>query len=682
MQLTLAVYCGILAIERMMNVKKFVSLILILTMCLSLCTMNASAGFSREFYSARDFYANAVSSGDDYGICTAVARMEEFIPNPSSLEEYQAIVWAVYQAALAHERCGNYEKATEYCNKYIRYAEFIQARTGEDHSENIRGFKSLLKHIDTEPELYFASKEAHDALYYGAKYEDGYGTFNGMAVSPDISADEFDKSLCNAYSLYVTFFNEDIESFAYRIPSGCKYLQLAWNVPAESRWELETVSNGGADEYIRRNLSYLATRGERVFLRFGAEVNVWEAIPGDEGSRRQYIETFKTAFRHVADMARLLAPNVAIVYSPNDISNWYVSPADFYPGDEYVDWVGISCYPNKVTNASGKKADYVDAYYCRGLYENPLIRIKEIVDNFGDRKPIYISECGFAYGRDGVQTTEHAVKMCREFYTYVNMVYPCVKGIIYFNTNHEKEFSLEANPELKNAYIQAVRNNVSIGASLNGTNAGYSKFTAIDECFDTLSLFTYAKYPNGEATYVSYAIDGTTIYSEATIPYRTDIDVSALSPGAHTLTQTVNSGTTSKVKEYVFYVGRGGRVSANPIEESILVLIDGNAVNFDQPPVAESGRVLVPLRMIFQALGASVDWNGETQTVVSQKDNVSIKLTLGENVMYVNDRQEYLDVPAKAVNGRTLVPVRAISQALNCDVKWDDVNQAVVITSK
>lgn len=113
----------------------------------------------------------------------------------------------------------------------------------------------------------------------------------------------------------------------------------------------------------------------------------------------------------------------------------------------------------------------------------------------------------------------------------------------------------------------------------------------------------------------------------------------------------------------------------------VTVKIDGNQIAFDVPPQLINSRTMVPLRAIFEALGASVEWNNDTQTVTSTKGDTTIKLTINKSVMYVNGNSVTLDSPACLVNGRTLVPVRAISEAFKCDVKWDDKTWIVYITS-
>ncbi len=103
-------------------------------------------------------------------------------------------------------------------------------------------------------------------------------------------------------------------------------------------------------------------------------------------------------------------------------------------------------------------------------------------------------------------------------------------------------------------------------------------------------------------------------------------------------------------------------------------------VTLDVPAQVKNDRTLVPLRAIFEALGATVDWEEATQTVTSTKGDITIKLTIGSDKLYKNDTEFVLDVPAQVVNDRTLVPVRAISESFGCQVGWEETTQTVTIT--
>lgn len=112
----------------------------------------------------------------------------------------------------------------------------------------------------------------------------------------------------------------------------------------------------------------------------------------------------------------------------------------------------------------------------------------------------------------------------------------------------------------------------------------------------------------------------------------------------------------------------------------VKVYLDGNMLEFDQPPIIEDGRTLAPLRAIFEALGADVGWDGETSTVTAQKEQVEIELQIGSKAAYINNQPVELEVPGRIVNDRTLVPLRFVSEALGARVDWDGSARTVRIT--
>jgi hypothetical protein len=114
-------------------------------------------------------------------------------------------------------------------------------------------------------------------------------------------------------------------------------------------------------------------------------------------------------------------------------------------------------------------------------------------------------------------------------------------------------------------------------------------------------------------------------------------------------------------------------------EERIPILIDGLEISSDQPPVIIEGRTLVPLRVIFEALGATVNWNNDTRSVIATRGDISIYLAIGSNTLYKNGQPVYLDVTAQIINDRTMVPVRAVSESLGANVVWDNDTRTVYV---
>lgn len=102
-------------------------------------------------------------------------------------------------------------------------------------------------------------------------------------------------------------------------------------------------------------------------------------------------------------------------------------------------------------------------------------------------------------------------------------------------------------------------------------------------------------------------------------------------------------------------------------------------VKFDTPPVIKEGRTLIPLRAISEAIGAEVKWLGAEKKIKVKKDNKYIVLILGSNEMQVNDSEVPLDVPAQLINNRTMVPLRFIMENFQLKVAWDGETETVEI---
>lgn len=116
--------------------------------------------------------------------------------------------------------------------------------------------------------------------------------------------------------------------------------------------------------------------------------------------------------------------------------------------------------------------------------------------------------------------------------------------------------------------------------------------------------------------------------------------------------------------------------------DDILVGYDRHNIDFEpygQKPVIVEGRTLVPLRAIFEAMGAEVSWDDATSTVTATRGDTTVSLTVGSDTLYVNGEVKTLDVPAQIINDRTLVPARAIAESFGCEVNWNDGARRVYI---
>ena len=108
--------------------------------------------------------------------------------------------------------------------------------------------------------------------------------------------------------------------------------------------------------------------------------------------------------------------------------------------------------------------------------------------------------------------------------------------------------------------------------------------------------------------------------------------------------------------------------------------IDGEKINFDIQPQTVNGRTMVPIRAIFEAMGATVNWDDSTKTAVCTKDNTVVKMTLNSTIEYINDVPYTMDVTPVIISGRTLAPARYVAEAFGYNVKWDEMTRTVLIS--
>jgi len=132
----------------------------------------------------------------------------------------------------------------------------------------------------------------------------------------------------------------------------------------------------------------------------------------------------------------------------------------------------------------------------------------------------------------------------------------------------------------------------------------------------------------------------------------------------------------------IMTLGSISGVSATTNASTIVVTIDGQRVTFaGQGPVIVSGRTLVPVRAVFEALGFVVGWDGDARRATMTRGNDTIVMTIGSATFTTNGVAHTLDVPAQIINGSTMVPIRLPLESVGYNLEWDGPNNTVVITT-
>lgn len=116
---------------------------------------------------------------------------------------------------------------------------------------------------------------------------------------------------------------------------------------------------------------------------------------------------------------------------------------------------------------------------------------------------------------------------------------------------------------------------------------------------------------------------------------------------------------------------------------SIGVFVKGIEIDFSKYnnvlPIIVNDRTLAPIRAVTEALGCEVNWDEATKTIFIIKDNITIAMQIDNENAFVNGETIQLDVAPEIVDDRTLVPMRFISEALNLNVDWDEESQTIII---
>lgn len=127
------------------------------------------------------------------------------------------------------------------------------------------------------------------------------------------------------------------------------------------------------------------------------------------------------------------------------------------------------------------------------------------------------------------------------------------------------------------------------------------------------------------------------------------------------------------VKKLAKLLNKSGKVG-------VKAFVNGKQTQFDVQPFIKDGRTLVPFRAIAASLKAEVSYDAATKTVTVIRGDVTVKLTLGSNVALVNGKEVKLEVSAQSVKGRTVIPMRFLSESLGAKVSFDKETQSVIVT--
>lgn len=110
-----------------------------------------------------------------------------------------------------------------------------------------------------------------------------------------------------------------------------------------------------------------------------------------------------------------------------------------------------------------------------------------------------------------------------------------------------------------------------------------------------------------------------------------------------------------------------------------IMTVNNENIALDSAPQIINGRTLVPVRAVIENMGGSAQWNSSTQTATINYNNDVIKLTVGSTNAYFNGEENIIDTAPAIINGRTMLPIRFIAESFGFDTLWENDSQTVVI---
>ena len=420
-----------------------------------------------------------------------------------------------------------------------------------DYRRELISEPAFRNYIKTTPDNY---------VYYGAKFEPVAGAYIGTPY------DRPYKGIGNGINTQYDWFvpsdeitNDKVERV--EIPEKkSNHTELwghNWNFALKNS---KVINIADYSNYIYNYIDKLAAQGKDILLIFGKEFNIDDNFNDPE--------LFKQCFRFVADYAHT-KENIAMVWAPNDTGGLDTTFEEFYPGDEYVDWIGCSLYSLRYFQGNPESDDGANMSFIMGDWANPSMRAKmlhDFMEKNNIKKPVFITEGGVGFeAPDGTDYTEWAAKQLRMYYADIIRAYPEFKCIVSFNQfvypGDLYRYDIGNKPELLSLLQEITADPVYL--QQYPASAPYAYTDLYDGMIFTgaVEVSSYAYIPKKQDLVVRYLIDGQWMAEESEPPYDLRLTNKHISYGWHTLTCEIWDG--SKISHSKSY-----QIALNPTDDN------------------------------------------------------------------------------------------------------------------
>ncbi|MCL4425333.1 MAG: stalk domain-containing protein [Firmicutes bacterium] len=462
-----------------------------------------------------------------------------------------------------------------------------------------------------------------------------------------------------AYLLYVTWGQPLPFTHFQRARAAGVALQLA----VQPLLGLDTVRD---NYYLKEFVRSIAATGVPVFIRFAGEMNGdWVRWGGNPA-------LYKEKFRLVAKAIHAGASNAVMVWAPNDFPEKNMD--DYYPGDDAVDWIGVSSYSTYETHSDPEgKEDRT----------SQLDRFADAYQRYSPKKPFMLAETGISHHnyRLDKEIKDWALAQMRRYYAALPRLYPRVKAIFWYDVDEGN--LIQETGRLKNNYLlsrdqdilSTYRSMIADPFYLSeiGQEAGQVYLPIEEAGLSTIYIYvSYIKVFDPFVSRVDYEVEGRLVASNQQPPYSASIDFSPWAGQPVKLTVKVygRDGTMVAQRDIQCAVG------------SATVNLDGQLLDFDVQPASWGGRLYVPLRRLAESLGAQVTWQPDTRSIRLTRGTDEVILFLDQVQALYNGQSIKLVAPPYLAGDRTMVPLRFLGESFGLTVDYDILKKVAILRSQ
>ena len=396
---------------------------------------------------------------------------------------------------------------------FMCFSSVAFAKSDAYMNDNIDRMRALLYEEDFRV---FVENAPEYSVYYGAKFEPRSGVIIGTPENCKFEGIENGIDTCYDWFVPSEDITNDKVPRVEKAEAHSDHSQLiGWN------WNFKSqvpVDMSRSENYIKNYIDNLAAMGKDILLVFGKEMNIDDNFLDEQ--------VFIDCYRYVAEYAKT-KENIAMVWAPNDTGGLDTRLIDFWPGDEYVDWVGCSLYSMPHFTGDENADDGANMCFIMGDYANPVMRAKvihEFMEEYGIQKPVFITEGGIGYEHPGGEDyTGWALQQLRKYYGELVRVYPEFKCIVSFNNyvadGDYYRYDMGNNPVLLENMQYLTQDPIYITDYPNNASVSYTEmFDGID-FYNKVKLSAYGYLPKNQWMTVRYIIDGETVHETEYPPY-------------------------------------------------------------------------------------------------------------------------------------------------------------------